>query len=218
MLGYESLAQISSYQCCTACQVITICTSEGCSWQTVPNPRSFVIKRKTLKLTVGSALHALLILSNYTTQTITINKSILRELSESFKYTGSRKTEGDKISFAGLQPLTSAKKKLPHSIQQHKRYRYTWNFWLSSCLQVGSTITTSTWACNHRKAQSFSALATHRHIRTFFQKEWVDKAHKLREEHLKKKTHAVITTESYHVMTCNRTTLFFTAFWTHYYI
>lgn len=153
----------------------------------MPNPRNFVIKRKTLKLTAGSALHALLILSNYTTQTITINKRILRKLSESFKYTGSRKIEGEKISLAELQPLTSAKKKLPHSIQQHKRYSYTWNFWLSSCLQVGSAVTTSTWACNHRKARSFSALATHRHIMTFFQKEWVDKAHKLQEEHLKKK-------------------------------
>lgn len=42
------------------------------------------MKRKTLSLTVESALHAPLVLSNYTVQTITINKSILRKLNDNY--------------------------------------------------------------------------------------------------------------------------------------
>lgn len=42
------------------------------------------MKRKTLSLTVGSALHASLILSNYTVETIRINKSILRKLNDNY--------------------------------------------------------------------------------------------------------------------------------------
>lgn len=130
------MAQISSYQCCAACQVIAFCTSEICSRQTVPNLKNFVIKRKTLSLTVGSALHASLILSNYTVQTITINKSILRKLNDSFGamvsllqvHWNEENSREENFCCCTLAPHKCKKDsqgKLPHSRQQFEWYRPT---------------------------------------------------------------------------------------------
>lgn len=130
------------------------CTPEVCSRQTVPNPKNSVIKRKTLSLTVGSAFHALLILSNYTVQTITINKSTLRKLIDNsgvmvsllpvdLNEENSRKQKFLLLYFGSSQKELP-QGKLPHSRQQFKWYRCTQNTSFSFCLPMGNAFTTST--------------------------------------------------------------------------
>lgn len=133
-----------------------------------------VIKRKTLSLTIGSALHASLILSNYTVQTVTINKSILRKLNGNSGATVSLlQVDWNEENSREENFFCCTNANVPSQMQKRtpKGNRSTTdnnlrgadlprNISFSFCLPMENTFTNSTWACKHRKAWSCSALAT----------------------------------------------------------
>lgn len=103
--------------------------------------RTSTLKEKLLSLTVGNALYASLISSKYTVQTITINKSILRKLNDSFgamvsllQVDWNEENSGEENFSCSTSAPHKCKKdsqgKLPHSKQQFKWYRSTQKYQL----------------------------------------------------------------------------------------